>query len=69
MAATGAPAGRTLAYLWRPLLRDAAGDMVLETAVNGGADVIVTFNVADFGAAPSRFGLEVLRPADLLRRL
>ena len=56
-------------FLWRPLLRDAEDDMVLETAVNGGADVIVTFNVNDFGDVPRRFGIEVSRPGDLLRRL
>lgn len=58
-----------LFYLWRPLLRDAADDMVLETAVNGGAETIVSFNLRDFGTAPRRFGIEVLRPGELLRRL
>jgi len=56
-------------YLWRPQLRDPNDEMVLETAVNGGADAIVTFNRADFALAPSRFGVEVLRPADLMRRI
>ncbi len=56
-------------FLWRPMLRDAGDDMVLETAVNGGADAIVTFNVADFGDAPGRFGIELTRPGELLRRL
>ncbi len=58
-----------LFFLWRPLLRDAEDDMVLETAVNGGADTIVTFNTGDFGDVPKRFGIEVSRPGDLLRRL
>lgn len=31
-------------FLWRPQLRDAADEMVLETAVNGMADSLVTFN-------------------------
>ncbi len=56
-------------YLWRPLLRDPDDDMVFETALNGGADAIVTFNVADFGDEPPRLGIEVIRPGDLLRRL
>jgi len=30
--------------LWRPLLSDPADDMVLETAVNGRADLLVTSN-------------------------
>lgn len=58
-----------LFFLWRPLLRDAEDDMVLQTAVNGGADTIVTFNTGDFGDVPKRFGFEVSRPGDLLRRL
>ncbi|MDG4604168.1 MAG: putative toxin-antitoxin system toxin component, PIN family [Defluviicoccus sp.] len=58
-----------LYFLWRPVLRDAEDDMVLETAVNGGADAIITFNTADFGEAPSRFGITLSRPGDLLRRL
>jgi hypothetical protein len=36
--------------------------MVLEAAVNGRADWLVTFNVRDFGEALKRFGLEVLSP-------
>ncbi len=33
-----------LFYLWRPQLRDPADEMVLETALNGRADALVTFN-------------------------
>jgi len=43
--------------------------MVLEAAVNGRADAIVTFNRRDFGTAPARFGIEILTPAGALRRL
>lgn len=58
-----------LFFLWRPLLRDAEDDMVLETAVNGQANMIVTFNTSDFGDVPQRFGVEVSRPGEVLRRL
>jgi predicted nucleic acid-binding protein len=54
---------------WRPLLRDPGDEMVLEAAVNGRADALVTFNRRDYGAAPGRFGIEILRPADVLRRM
>lgn len=58
-----------LAFLWRPSLRDPNDDMVLETAANGRADAIVTFNRRDFGAVVSRFGIEVLSPGAALRQL
>ena len=54
-------------YLWRPRLRDLADDMVLEVAVNGRADAIVTFNGGDFGAVPKSFGVAVRAPTDILR--
>ncbi|MDE2134689.1 MAG: PIN domain-containing protein [Alphaproteobacteria bacterium] len=58
-----------LAYLWRPTLPDADDDMVLEAAVNGRADGIVTFNLRDFGPAAEQFGIAVLPPGEALKRL
>lgn len=58
-----------LAYLWRPALRDPDDDMVLETAVNGSANAIVTFNVRDFTGPAQRFGIEVMRPGEMWERL
>ncbi len=57
-----------LHYLWRPQLRDPADEMVLETALNGRADALVTLNVADFAAA-ANFRLPVLTPGAFLRQL
>ena len=56
-------------FLWRPHLRDPNDEMVLEAAVNGRADVLVTFNVRDFGRIATSFGIEVLRPREALRRI
>ncbi len=56
-------------YLWRPLLRDPNDEMVLEAAVNGGADAIVTFNSGDYGLVPETFDIEVLLPAVAIRRI
>lgn len=56
-------------YLWRPQLRDPADEMVLEAAVNGGADALVTFNRRHYGKAPAAFGLQVLLPSEALRRV
>jgi putative PIN family toxin of toxin-antitoxin system len=56
-------------FLWRPLLRDPNDEMVLEAAVNGRADALVTFNRRDFGSAPLQFGVDVLLPRDALARI
>ena len=59
----------TTHFLWRPQLRDPGDEMVLEAAVNGRADLLVTFNVRDFGDVPSRFGIELMIPRDALERI
>lgn len=56
-------------FVWRPQLRDPADEMVLEAAVNGSAQAIVSFNRRDYGPAPARFGIRVLLPRDALRSL
>lgn len=54
---------------WRPQLRDPSDEMVLEAAINGRADALVTFNVRDFLPTANRFGLAVLRPSDILQKV
>lgn len=49
-------------FSWRPQLGDPDDEMVLEAAVNGGAEVIVTFETATFREAAARFGVDVLTP-------
>jgi putative PIN family toxin of toxin-antitoxin system len=56
-------------YLWRPQLRDPGDEMVLEAAVNGRAEGLVTFNVRDFWKAPARFGVEVMMPREVMERV
>jgi len=57
-------------YLWRPNLRDEGDNHLVELAVAGGAEMIVTNNVADFRGPQLRFpDVRILRPADLLREL
>jgi predicted nucleic acid-binding protein len=56
-------------FLWRPLLSDPRDDMVLDTAVNGRADLLVTFNQKDFVAASKGFAHETVRPSEALDRL
>jgi putative PIN family toxin of toxin-antitoxin system len=56
-------------FMWRPQLRDPADEFILEATVNGQAAAIVTFNRRDFGAAPAQFGIELLTPAEAIRRI
>jgi putative PIN family toxin of toxin-antitoxin system len=56
-------------FLWRPQSRDPNDEMVLEAAINGQADALVTYNVRDFALAGGRFGIAVLSPAELLKKV
>jgi predicted nucleic acid-binding protein len=56
-------------FLWRPQLHDPADELVLEAAVNGRADTIISFNQRDFYPAARRFGIDVLLPREALARL
>jgi predicted nucleic acid-binding protein len=56
-------------FLWRPKLRDPDDDMVLEAAINGRADAIVTFNVRHFADVAPQFDIQVCPPSEILRRL
>jgi predicted nucleic acid-binding protein len=55
-------------FLWRPFLRHAADDMIVELAVAAGCEVIVTHNVRDFRGA-ERFGVRVVTPGKYLEEL
>ena len=57
-----------ISFRIRPLLRDAGDEMVLEAALNGQADAIVTHNIRDFGPA-SVFGIEIATPNNIVGRL
>ena len=59
---------REIYFLWRPILRDAADDMVLEVAVEAGCDFVVTHNVRDFAGA-ERFGVRIVTPGEFLTRI
>lgn len=53
----------------RPLSPDPNDDMVLDVAINGNADAIITNNTKHFRDAAERFHLEVLTPAELLSKV
>ena len=56
-------------FRWRPQLRDADDEMVLEAAINAQDRTIVTFNVRDFAMAADKFGVALATPAQFLRSL
>jgi predicted nucleic acid-binding protein len=57
-------------FTWRPNLRDEADNHLVELAVAGGADAIVTRNLRDLGRMELRFPqLKVLAPEDFLKEI
>ena len=55
-------------YLWRPVLRDPGDDLVLEVAVAGECEAIVTYNVRDF-VGSVRFRIRVQTPPEFLAEM
>jgi putative PIN family toxin of toxin-antitoxin system len=53
----------------RPLSIDPADDMVLDVAINGRVDVIVTNNMKHLHEPGARFGISILTPGAFLQRL
>lgn len=60
--------GVDISFRTRPMLQDAADEMVLEAALNGNANAIVTHNVKDFSSA-LRLGVAIATPGEIVRRL
>lgn len=52
-------------FLWRPFLRDADDDLVLELAFASGSRYIITHNVKDFEGS-EELGITVLTPSQFL---
>jgi len=55
-------------FIWRPFLKDANDDMVLEVAVNASANAIITFNPKDFVGVREKFGIDILTPKIFLQQ-
>jgi putative PIN family toxin of toxin-antitoxin system len=58
-----------VSFRWRPQLTDPKDELVLEAAVNGEADALVTHNLRDFEPATRLFGVRVLLPRAVLKEL
>jgi putative PIN family toxin of toxin-antitoxin system len=54
-------------YLWRPYLKDADDDFLLDLADEASADFIVTFNKKDF-VGIGKFAIEALTPKEFLQK-
>ncbi len=52
-------------FLWRPFLPDPSDDLVLEVAVAGGCNAIITYNKRHFKNV-EKFGLRILDPREFL---
>jgi predicted nucleic acid-binding protein len=53
-------------FSWRPLSPDPGDDAVLDAAIAGQCDFVVSFNERHLRAS-REFGVKVLKPADLLK--
>lgn len=54
-------------FLWRPNLRDEGDNHVLELAVAGNSDSIVTMNKRDFDYGELSLNVPILTPAEFLK--
>jgi putative PIN family toxin of toxin-antitoxin system len=55
-------------YLWRPNLRDEGDNHLIELAIAGNADILVTNNLKDFRNAELLFPqLQILSPTEFIR--
>jgi putative PIN family toxin of toxin-antitoxin system len=55
-------------FLWRPQLQDPDDDLILELAVSGQADAIITYNLRDF-VGSERFGIRAISPGDFIKEI
>lgn len=58
-----------IAFRWRGELPDPSDDMVLEAAINGRAEALVTFNPRHFAGVTEQFGLALRDPRTILANL
>jgi len=53
-------------FVYRPLSPDQSDNLVLDVAINGNADCIVTVNLKHFVEPAGQFGLRVVTPREFL---
>lgn len=52
-------------FLWRPFLKDANDDFVLELAIESNSEYIITYNVKDFKGV-DKFNIKAITPKEFL---
>jgi putative PIN family toxin of toxin-antitoxin system len=55
-------------FLWRPQLQDPDDDLILELAVSGQADAIITYNQRDF-VGSDQVGIRIISPGELIKEI
>jgi predicted nucleic acid-binding protein len=55
-------------FRWRNILNDPDDEQVLEAAINGDCNYIITYNIHDFRGS-ERFGIEVITPKEFLQKI
>lgn len=55
-------------FNWRPLLADERDEHILDLAVQGQCDAIITYNVRDFRGS-NQFGIRAIDPQTFLREM
>jgi len=55
-------------YLWRPVAKDPKAEMLVELAVAGECDRIITFNKRDLAAVPG-LGIKLQTPKEFLKAM
>jgi putative PIN family toxin of toxin-antitoxin system len=65
----GAKLVQPIRFRQRPALPDPGDDLVLECALQAQASAIVTTNVRDFSSVEAAYGLNVMKPGDLVAKL
>ena len=68
-AFASAAVGVEIHFRWRPRLRDANDEMVLECVVNSQRELLITHNVKDFASVADEFSFKVLTPGTLLQEM
>ncbi len=62
------PLGKTIHYLWRPNIKDEGDNFLIELAVAGNANYLITNNIGDFKNTQLKFpSIQIVTTEQFLR--